>query len=270
MQYPYVFGDELHLRQVLINILGNAVKFTSDGGRIIFRAEEKEVYGDKVLYRFEVEDTGIGISEEFQERIFDSFSQENGDGRSTYTGTGLGMAISKKFVELMDGTISVQSKVGEGSRFTVEVAFDINKDEKTSIQTHDKADLNGVRVLLVEDNELNMEIAQEILQDEGVVITAAVNGQEAVDKFLASPQGTFDLILMDIMMPVMNGLDAARAIRKSEHPEGGTIPIIAMTANAYQEDIQATMEAGMNAHVAKPINIDLLLAVMEQFCRRLR
>jgi signal transduction histidine kinase/CheY-like chemotaxis protein len=270
MQNSYVFGDELHLRQVLINILGNAVKFTSDGGRIIFRAEEKEVIGEKVRYRFEVEDTGIGISEEFQEKIFDSFSQENGQGRTTYNGTGLGMAISKKFVELMDGTISVESKVGEGSCFTVDISFDINADEKSSVLTHDKANLNGARVLLVEDNELNMEIAQEILQDEGVVITAAENGQEAVDKFLASPQGTFDLILMDIMMPVMNGLDAARAIRKSNHPEGGTIPIIAMTANAYQQDIQATMEAGMNAHVAKPINIDILLAVMEQFCRRLR
>jgi signal transduction histidine kinase/CheY-like chemotaxis protein len=264
-RHPYVYGDELHLRQVLINILGNAVKFTSDEGTITFRATETSFSSGKVCYRFEVEDTGIGISEEFQSRIFDEFSQENGQSRSTYKGTGLGMAISKKFVELMDGTISVKSRLGEGTCFTVDITFDINYEDRDKTPRLERANLSGVRVLLVEDNELNMEIAKEILQDEGVVITEAVNGQEAVDKFITSPQGTFDLILMDIMMPVMNGLDAAKAIRNSSHPEAGSIPIVAMTANAYREDVRMAMEAGMNAHVAKPIDIDVFLSVVERY-----
>lgn len=266
--YPYVFGDELHLRQVLINILGNAVKFTPDGGTIIFRADEKQISEKKVCCRFAIEDTGIGISEEFQQKIFDAFSQENGQGRTVYTGSGLGMAISKKFMEQMNGTISVNSKVGEGSCFAVEIVFDINADEREKEKSHTKADLSGLRVLLVEDNELNMEIAQEILQDEGIITTEAMSGRQAVDKFLSMPQGTFDMILMDVMMPEMNGLDATREIRKSNHPEAETIPIIAMTANAYREDIQAALDAGMNAHVAKPIDMDILFSVMEQYCRR--
>jgi signal transduction histidine kinase len=264
-KYPYVYGDELHLRQIFINILGNAVKFTPDGGRIEFRAKETAIEGDKVTYIFEFEDTGIGISEEFQAKIFDEFSQEGQNGRSTYQGTGLGMAISKKFVELMDGHISVRSKSGEGTCFTVEIVFDIDYNYKPGVIRDSVKQLAGMSILVVEDNELNMEIARDILLEEGVKITEAGNGKIALDIFMASKPGTYDLILMDIMMPVMNGYDATRAIRTSAHPEATTIPIVAMTANAYREDVEMAMEAGMNAHVAKPIDIEVLLSVLEEY-----
>jgi CheY-like chemotaxis protein len=263
--HPYVFGDELHLRQVFINILGNAVKFTPDGGRIELRAKEVTSSDDRVSYRFDFTDTGIGISEEFQKKIFDEFTQENETSRSTYQGTGLGMAISKNFVELMGGHISVESRLGEGSHFTVEMEFDIDYEHK-KIRTDERVnELTGMKVLLVEDNELNMEIAEELLKDVGVDITPAVNGKEALDKFTAMSPGTIDAIIMDIMMPVMNGYDATRAIRSSDHPEAKSIPIIAMTANAYREDVEKAMDAGMNAHVAKPINVDTLVQTLGRY-----
>jgi signal transduction histidine kinase/ActR/RegA family two-component response regulator len=266
-QYPFVYADQLHLRQVLINILGNAVKFTQDGGRIIFRVKETGMESWKIRYCFEVEDNGIGMSEEFQGKIFDEFSQEREDGRTNYKGTGLGMAISKQLVELMGGTISLKSKFGEGSCFTVNMEFEINSEPEEKEKTVDRTILSGLKVLLVEDNELNMEIAQEILGDEGIESTPAVNGKEALDKFTASPVGTFDVILMDVMMPIMNGIDATRAIRSSSHPQAKTIPIIAMTANAYKEDEEKVIEAGMNAHVAKPVDVDILMSVLAKYVK---
>jgi signal transduction histidine kinase/BarA-like signal transduction histidine kinase len=265
LQYPFVYGDELHLRQVFINILGNAVKFTPDGGTIWFRTRETLLDNNTVKYHFEFEDTGIGISEEFQAKIFDEFSQEEKGGRTHYQGTGLGMAISRKFIELMGGTIQVRSKLGEGTCFTVELTFEIDHNYKAKVAGDRTAQLQGMRVLLVEDNELNMEIAKEILEEEGVYITEAADGQMAVNLFTASEPGSYDAILMDIMMPVMNGYDATKAIRASKHPEAETIPIIAMTANAYREDVEMAKEAGMNAHVAKPIDVDLLLSILEQY-----
>jgi signal transduction histidine kinase/ActR/RegA family two-component response regulator len=264
-EYPHVLGDELHLRQVLINILGNSVKFTPDGGTISFRVNELSDSYDKVRYRFEIEDNGIGMSDEFQTRIFEAFSQEDNGSRTNYIGTGLGMAISKQFVDLMGGNISIKSKLNEGSCFDVEIVFDINPDKKEEKAIVANDNISGMRVLLVEDNMLNMEIAQEILEDEGVTVTTAENGQIALDIFTKSEQGTFDVILMDIMMPVLNGFEATKAIRASSHPEAGTIPIIAMTANAYAEDVQSALEAGMNAHIAKPINIPLLVSVLSQY-----
>jgi signal transduction histidine kinase/AmiR/NasT family two-component response regulator len=263
--HPYVYGDELHLRQVFINILGNAVKFTPDGGRIEFRVYELSTADRKVSYRFEFEDTGIGISEEFQEKIFDEFSQEEKGGRSTYQGTGLGMAISKKLVEAMGGDIQVRSRLGEGSCFTVELSFDINEEHRLPTGSDRKVELQGMKILLVEDNELNREIAREILTDAGAAVTETHNGQSAVELFRASKPGRFDLILMDVMMPVMNGYDATRAIRSCAHPQAKTIPIIAMTANAYREDVETALMSGMNAHIAKPIDIHLLLSVLEQY-----
>jgi CheY-like chemotaxis protein len=264
-KYPFVCGDELHLRQVFINILGNAVKFTPDGGRITFRVKEEPVSDEQVHYRFEIEDTGIGISEEFQAKIFDAFSQEAQGGRTTYQGTGLGMAISKNFVELMGGEISLHSKVGEGSCFAVDLTFDIDESDHVQVIMANDVHLDGMKVLVVEDNELNMEIACDILSDENMVITTAENGQEAVDVYEAAQPGTFDVILMDIMMPVMDGLDATRAIRASDHEDAKTIPIIAMTANAYREDIEKSLDAGMNAHIAKPIDVSLLLSVLAEY-----
>jgi CheY-like chemotaxis protein len=263
--HPYVYGDELHMRQVFINILGNAVKFTQDGGKIYFRAQETVLDEKRVKYRFEFEDTGIGISEEFQKKIFDEFSQEAKGGRSTYQGTGLGMAISKKFVDSMGGTISVRSRLGEGTCFVVEMEFDVDDEYKTASTDVEEVHLNGMKALLVEDNELNMEIAEEILEDEGLIITEAENGQIAVDKFAASEPGDFDVILMDVMMPVMNGYEATKAIRHLNRPDAETIPIIAMTANAYKEDVEQAMEAGMNAHIAKPVKVELLLSVLEHY-----
>jgi CheY-like chemotaxis protein/nitrogen-specific signal transduction histidine kinase len=272
-KHPYLYGDELHLRQILINILGNSVKFTPDGGRIIFRVDELDEPQNsentkKVRYRFVIEDTGIGMTEEFQTRIFEAFSQENSGSRTEYKGTGLGMAITKKFVDLMDGSITLESHVGEGSIFTVEICFDINTDVKVETESHVAVCLEGMNILLVEDNELNMEIACEILEDEGVNITCAENGQIAVDKFLSEPAGTFDVVLMDIMMPVMNGYEATRAIRASTHPQAATIPIIAMTANAYAEDVQSALAAGMTAHVAKPIDMNRLFTVLNEYKRQ--
>jgi signal transduction histidine kinase/CheY-like chemotaxis protein len=263
--HPYVYGDELHLRQVFINILGNAVKFTPDGGRIEFRVQETLIDDEKVKYHFEFEDTGIGISEEFQTKIFDEFSQEEKGSRSTYQGTGLGMAISKKFIELMGGTISVKSRLGQGTCFTVEIVFDIDYEYQKKPFYDRTVQLEGLNVLLVEDNELNMEIARVILSEEGVNITEAENGQAAFEKFEESEPHSFDVILMDIMMPVMNGYDATKAIRSSAHPDAQTIPIVAMTANAYREDVEKAMEAGMDAHIAKPIDVNRLLAILEQY-----
>jgi CheY-like chemotaxis protein len=266
IKHPYVLGDELHIRQILINILSNAVKFTPDGGTITFRASEVSCTGDKATFNFEVEDNGIGMSEEFQDKIFDAFAQEDSKGsRTNYMGTGLGMTITKQFVDLMGGTISIKSKLSEGSCFTVTLELDINPEKKDEVVEVVTKDIGGMKLLLVEDNLLNMEIAQEILEDEGAIITTAENGEIALETFTGSEPGTFDAILMDIMMPVMNGLDATKAIRASSHPEAKTIPIIAMTANAYAEDVKASFEAGMNAHIAKPINVPLLISTLNKY-----
>jgi CheY-like chemotaxis protein len=264
-----VLGDELHLRQIFINILGNAVKFTPNGGRIEFRATETSATEHAVTYRFEFADTGIGISDEFKSKIFEAFSQERSGGRTHYQGTGLGMAITKEFVDLMGGTISVESELGKGTCFTVELTFDIDKDAKEAVE-EETAELNlkGMKVLLVEDNELNMEIAEEIMQDEGIITTEAMDGKQAVEVFAQSKPGDFDAILMDIMMPVMNGYEATKAIRAMDHPSAKTVPIIAMTANAYREDVEHALEAGMNAHVAKPIDIGLLLSVLDECIKK--
>jgi CheY-like chemotaxis protein len=263
-KHPYVLGDELHLRQIFINILGNAVKFTPDGGRVELRVEETALEEGRVSYRFEFEDTGIGISREFQEKIFDEFSQEEKGGRSSYQGTGLGMAISKNFIELMGGSIRVKSRLGEGSCFTVDLTFDVDTEHREQMVYDKRIQLRGMKVLLAEDNELNMEIATEILKEEGVEVTEAEDGQAAYELFMASRPGEYDVVLMDIMMPVMNGYEATKAIRQSSHPMAMAIPIIAMTANAYREDVEKSRDAGMNAHVAKPIDMDLLLSVLEK------
>jgi CheY-like chemotaxis protein len=177
------------------------------------------------------------------------------------------MAISKKFVEMMGGHISVKSKLGEGSCFTVELTFDVDETKREATGCDSVVDLHGMKVMLVEDNELNMEIAREILTEEGLVITEAENGKVAVDKFTESPEGTFDAVLMDVMMPVMDGYEATRTIRASGHPQAKTVPIIAMTANAYKEDVEMAKQSGMNDHVPKPIDIELLLHVLEHYYR---
>lgn len=201
-QHPHLIGDELHLRQVFINILGNSVKFTPDGGKIYFRAREKEYEDGRAFYQFKLIDTGIGMKEEYLPHLFDAFLQEDDGTRTTYKGTGLGMAITKKFVDLMGGTIEVNSRLNEGTQFIIEMWIDVDPDVKAKEPQPDfHVDLDGMHVLLVEDIELNLEIAQSLLEDEGAIITPAMNGQEAVDAFVNHPAGTFDIVIMDIMMP---------------------------------------------------------------------
>ncbi len=266
IEHPCLVGDELHLRQVFINILGNSVKFTPDGGKIIFRAIEKESTEERALFRFELSDTGMGMKPEFLPRLFDAFAQEDDGTRTTYKGTGLGMAITKKFVDMMEGSIEVESTLNVGTKFTIELWIDLDKEAgKHEAKADCQVDLKGMKVLLVEDIELNLEVAQSILEEEGIRVTPAMNGQEAVETFANHPQGTFDAILMDIMMPVMDGITATKTIRAMDRPDAGSIPILAMTANAYEDDIRNTREAGMNAHLSKPIDVSALFKTLSRF-----
>lgn len=266
-EHPLLLGDELHLRQILINILGNSVKFVRDGGTIIFRAREISNSDGKILCHFEIEDTGIGMKQEFLNHIWEAFSQEDGANRTHYKGTGLGMAITKQFVDLIGGTIAVESQLNVGSKFTVEIPFEVNENAQVlpPPEQEQEVKLEGMRILLVEDNELNMEIAQFMLEAEGITVTTAENGQAAVNIFRKNPPGTFDAILMDVIMPVMDGLIATRTIRALERPDAAEIPIIAMTANAYEEDIKKTKDSGMNAHLSKPIDVARMLQVLSNF-----
>ena len=269
IRHPHVLGDELHLRQVFINILGNAVKFTPDGGSITVTASETREEGSLVTCRFRFEDTGIGMKPEFLEKIFTPFAQEDNGSRTNYKGTGLGMSITKQFVELMGGDISVTSEPEKGSCFTVEIPFEIDRDA-VAVPTDEPTlnDIGGMHILLVEDNELNLEIACELLEDEGAEVTIAEDGRIAVDTFQNSELYRFDAILMDIMMPNMNGYEATGAIRALAREDAGSVPIIAMSANAFEEDIQKSLEAGMNAHLAKPIHIAELIQTLGAFIKR--
>ncbi len=268
--HPDLIGDELHLRQILINILGNSVKFTPDGGKIYFRVKEIGCTGGKAHFRFEIEDTGIGMKPEYIQHIWEPFSQEDGGNRTNYKGTGLGMAITKQFVDMMGGTITVESRLNEGSKFVIDLGLDIDQNAKHTAETSEKKELHleGMRIMLVEDNEINMEIAQFMLDDVGISVTCVENGKLAVEMFQNSEAESFDVILMDIMMPVMNGLDAARAIRSLDRPDAKTIPIIAMTANAYDDDVRNTREAGMNGHLSKPIDTALLYRTLDELYHR--
>ena len=268
-QHTAVLADELHIRQVLINILGNAVKFTRDGGYIRFFCHETAFTPENVTYEIKVSDSGIGMSREFLERIFDPFSQEENRERTHYKGTGLGMAISKQLVDLMGGDISVDSEIGKGSTFTVTLTLDrdltLRGEKKTAAQSDN---INGVRILLAEDNELNTEIAVELLSSSGAEVDTVSDGKEAVRKFSENAPGTYDVILMDIMMPEMNGLEATRAIRAMERDDAKHIPIIAMTANAFDDDVKATRDAGMNAHLSKPIDIHKVISTIAYHCSK--
>ena len=270
VRHTAVLADDLHLRQVLINILGNAVKFTRDGGKIWFRCIEQEAGEDgRPVYRFEVEDTGIGMSAKFLEKIFEPFSQADNGARGKYKGTGLGMAITQQLTTLMGGTVSVESEEGKGSRFTVLLPFEIDTEvHESQDAVAQDADIEGVRILLVEDNELNSEIATELLRMSGAEVDIAWNGREALDLFAGSEPGRWDIILMDVMMPEMNGIEATRAIRALDRQDALTIPIVAMTANAFDDDIKATREAGMNAHLSKPINITEVIGTIAKFRKK--
>lgn len=266
IENPHILGDELHLRQVLINILGNAVKFTPDGGRIYFRVREFSAEGEAARFHIEIEDTGIGMKPEFLPHIFEPFAQEDGGNRSSYKGTGLGMSITKKFMDLMGGTVEVQSEPGKGTLFRLELPVEIDREWQGEQEpAGQQTTLAGARVILAEDNDLNMEIAVFMLESLEIEVTAVTDGKAALDAFAAAAPGTFDGILMDVMMPVMDGLTATREIRALEREDAGTIPIIAMTANAYDEDRRKCMEAGMDAHMSKPIDGEVLRKMLVQY-----
>ncbi len=266
IENPHILGDELHLRQVLINILGNAVKFTPDGGRIYFRVREFSAEGEAARFHIEIEDTGIGMKPEFLPHIFEPFAQEDGGNRSSYKGTGLGMSITKKFMDLMGGTVEVQSEPGKGTLFRLELPVEIDREWQGEQEpAGQQTTLAGARVILAEDNDLNMEIAVFMLESLEIEVTAVTDGKAALDAFAAAAPGTFDGILMDVMMPVMDGLTATREIRALEREDAGAIPIIAMTANAYDEDRRKCMEAGMDAHMSKPIDGEVLRKMLVQY-----
>lgn len=263
----YVYGSPLHIRQIFLNIYGNCIKYNKPHGKV---TTTLKCLGEKngiVTYRWTISDTGIGMSEEFLKHIFEPFVQEHSDARTVYSGTGLGMSIVKKIIGRMNGTIVVTSKEGEGSTFVITLPFEIaEKPEEIPAEMDGEVNIAGLHLLLAEDNELNAEIARTLLEDEGAITTIVNDGQQAVDIFSRNKPGTFDAILMDIMMPEMDGLSATKAIRALDREDAGTIPIIAMTANAFDEDEKKCMEAGMNAHLVKPLDIQKM---KEAVCRYL-
>ena len=264
VKYPYVYGSALHLRQIFVNVYSNAIKYNHVGGRIMTHFKLLGQEGDQVRYEWQISDTGIGMKPEFLEHIFEPFAQERTDARSIYRGTGLGMAIVKSLIDRMGGTIEVTSEEGVGSTFRIELSFRIAAKEEL-IEKKERlkeGSVEGLHLLMAEDNELNAEIAKLQLEEAGAEVTVVKDGQQAVELFEKLPAATFDAILMDIMMPVMDGLSATRAIRALEREDAGEIPIIAMTANAFEEDEKKSLEAGMNAHLSKPLKIELVVATI--------
>ena len=264
-----VSTDELRLEQVLINIISNAIKYTPSGKDVNLIAEE-EPLPDKTRnrYRFIIRDTGVGISEEYLPHIFESFTREESTRTNRVQGTGLGLAITARIVELMGGTISVRSKLGEGSAFTVEVELEsLEESESAEDAQEEEIHLDGCRALLVEDNEINAEIATMVIEQYGMTVDHAENGQIAVTMMENSEDETYQAVLMDIQMPVMNGYEATRAIRAIDRDYCRRVPIIAMSANAYDEDVKACLEAGMNAHIAKPFDPETLMKLIQKYIR---
>ena len=266
---PYVFGSSNHVKRIFINIITNAIKYNKVGGSVWCKVEQKAIDSEMVEITVRVTDTGIGMSEEFLHNIYNPFTQASYDARTDYNGNGLGMPIVKNLVDRMGGTISINSKINMGT--TVEIVLPFKKAKRSDlppeVNPEERHDLSGIRALLVEDNELNMENAHCMLEDENVIVTEAYNGEEAVNLFKANPAGTYDIVLMDIMMPVMDGLTAAREIRESGKEDAKTIPIFAMTANTFSEDIEASRNAGMNEHIAKPIEMKKLMGKIVQYCK---
>ena len=265
VRHHYAVCDETKLQEIMLNIISNAIKYTPEGHSIHVEIHEAVSENpSKVRYIFSCEDTGIGMSEEYLPHIYEEFSREHTTTENKVPGTGLGLPIIKSMIELMGGSIQVESRLGIGTKFTVDLSFDIaSKEEVYGSQDTIKSSaihtIKGKRILLVEDNELNAEIAKTVLEDVGALITRAENGQQAVELFKEKPAGTFDAILMDLMMPVMDGYTATRKIRSLERADAKTIPIIAMTANAFQEDAEKCIAEGMNAHLAKPLDIEKMM-----------
>ena len=266
-----VIGNPLHLRQILMNVIDNALKYNRSHGSVFVQVKETGFQNGIADYCFIVEDTGIGIGEDFKEHIFEPFTQEHPDARTNYHGAGLGMSIVKKLVDQMKGTIQVDSHIGQGS--IVQICLPIRVDETWSEPSADekwnaREQIAGMHVLLAEDNEINCEIVEYVLSDAGAEVVTANNGKAAVELFAASPPGTFDCVLMDLMMPVMSGYEAARVIRGLDRPDAETVPIIALSANAFEDDVALAKAAGMNEHLAKPVDTHKMFQAMSRLRRR--
>ncbi|MCI8358051.1 MAG: response regulator [Lachnospiraceae bacterium] len=267
LRHSKVIGNPLHLKQILMNVIDNALKYNRPNGSVFVRAEETAFQDGIVSFRFTIEDTGIGIGEEFKKHIFDIFTQEHQSARTNYNGVGLGMSIVKKLVDQMKGTVEIDSQIGKGSmvRITLSVRADETRSEQILHEEQsEQGDIAGMRVLLVEDNEINCEIVEYMLSEAGAGVVIANDGKAAVDAFTASVPGTFDCILMDLMMPVMSGYEAARVIRGLNRKDAESVPIIALSANAFEEDIALAKDAGMNEHLAKPVDTREMFRVMNR------
>lgn len=262
LNHKYVLTDETKLKEVLINNLSNAVKYTPDGGNIYFRMKEIDTNEETVTIKFEIEDTGIGMSKEFCEHAFEEFAQESSQTlKSEYKGTGLGLSIVKRYTELLNGYIEIESELGKGSKFILTFTF---KVESAPVEVINR-NIKDARILLVEDNEINMMIATEMLEKEGVIVTPARNGKEALEIFSKSKEKEFNVILMDLMMPIMNGYDATRAIRVLERNDAVTVPIIAMTGKTFADEIKEAMDCGMNSYINKPVDFEKLVKTIGKY-----
>ena len=274
VRHHYVVCDQTKLQEIMLNIISNAIKYTPEGHSIHVKVHEAVSENpSRIRYIFSCEDTGIGMSEEYLPHVYEEFSREHTTTENKVPGTGLGLSIIKSMIELMGGSIQVESRQGIGTKFTVDLSFDIaSKEEVYGSQNTIKPSaihtIKGKRILLAEDNELNAEIAKTVLEDVGALITRVENGQQAVELFEEKPAGTFDAILMDLMMPVMDGYTATRKIRSSERSDAKTIPIIAMTANAFQEDAEKCIAVGMNAHLAKPLDIEKVKTTISHLVKK--
>lgn len=267
LRHRRIIGNPLHLKKILMSVIDNALKYNRPGGSVFVRAEETAFREGTADCRFIIEDTGIGIGEDFKEHIFEPFTQEHQDARTNYNGAGLGMSIVKKLVDQMDGTVEVDSRIGEGSVIRITLPVQVVQTPEERPREEDQGvqgDIAGMNILLVEDNEINCEIVEFMLRDAGAEVVTANNGKAAVDVFEASATGTFDCILMDLMMPVMSGYEAARVIRGLDRADARTVPIIALSANTFDEDVALAKDAGMNEHLAKPVDVHRMFQAMSR------
>lgn len=269
-----IICDSLRLRQILINLLGNAVKYTKAGGTVFFKVEQLEQNkADRALFRFTVKDTGIGMSQEYQSHLFEAFERDLNSYTRNVQGTGLGLSIAKNLIDLMNGKISVQSEEGKGTEFKIEIDFKLaDSNDLKAVRDFENTGVSfsaqGLRLLLVEDNEINKEIAYELLSDQGFEVECVVNGALAVAKVTDRPAFYYDAVLMDVQMPVMNGYEATKRIRALSDQKKASVPIIAMTANAFEEDRKTALESGMNTFVTKPFDLKKLMETLGKTIRR--
>lgn len=269
IQHPYLMGSALYMKQILLNVLDNSIKYNKKNGSIAFSIKECEMHDGKAMIQFDIQDTGIGMSEEFLQHIFEPFVQEH-ENRTSYQGSGLGMAIVLQMINMMNGTIDIQSVLNVGSHFTIRIPFEIAEKqyEISQIDTSENVSITGVKVLLAEDNALNREIAKTLLEDNGAIVYEAVDGKDVITQFTQHEEYFFDIILMDIMMPVMNGYEACKALRNLDRKDAKDIPVVACSANAFEEDIAKSKESGMAAHLTKPLKVDELIQTIAKFYKK--